>query len=176
MGKCAAGDLMRNANKRKVPTAFIMASLFALSCFVVLTAAGAPAAMPRGRISGKPRRRLWKCDRHSQVWWPDPGLRHRSKRYGRPLERVHTSVWRRILVATETFSQKTGAILKVVAKENKTKDDYDHHGNFRQHRTRPFPARRPEPFPHYQSPQRRQVHRQMDASDQDRITNSGRPA
>ncbi len=34
------------------------------------------------------------------------------------------------LVATETFSQKTGAILKVVAKENRTLDDYDTQGIF----------------------------------------------
>ena len=34
------------------------------------------------------------------------------------------------LVATETFSQKTGAILKIVAKENKTTDDYVTQGIF----------------------------------------------
>jgi len=121
---------MRNANKRKVPTAFIMASLFALSCFVVLTAAGAPAAMQGDEFQANPA-----AGSGSVIVTPKFGGQilgydiDRNGTEGLLSEYVALSDGES-LVATETFSQKTGAILKVVAKENNTKDDYDTVGIF----------------------------------------------
>ncbi|HXR16283.1 MAG TPA: hypothetical protein VN777_08705 [Terriglobales bacterium] len=121
---------MKNAKKKKVPAPFVMASLFALSCLVVLTATAAPAAMQGDEFQPTPA-----AGTGNVIVTPKFGgaiLGYDIERSGTEglLSEYITLSGGDFFVATETFSQKTGAILKVVAKENQTQDDYVTQGIF----------------------------------------------
>jgi hypothetical protein len=125
-----------NINNKKISTALLVAFLFALGCFAVPTGnaaprhSTAPSAVPMDEFQPNPA-----AGTGSVIVTPKFGGAilgydiDRNGTEGLLSEYVALSNGES-LVATETFSQKTGAILKVVAKENNTKDDYDTVGIF----------------------------------------------
>ena len=128
--------MMKNIHGKKVRPAFVLTSLFALFCFAVLTGTAAP------------RHSTWPEVVGGNEFQPNPAAGSGSvfvtPKFGGAIlgydidrngtegllsEYVSLSGGES-LVATETFSRKTGAILKVVAKENRTTGDYVTQGIF----------------------------------------------
>lgn len=121
----------------KTLTTFVVLALLALTRFTLLTANAAPR---HGSVLAGPHPDETQprsiVPTGTVIVTPKFGgeiLGHDIDRNGTEglLSEFVTLSGGEFLVATETFSQKTGAILKVVAKENKTlMDDYDTQGIF----------------------------------------------
>jgi len=125
---------MKNIQGKKIPPAFVLTfvltSVFALFGFAVLTGTAAPRHLSSPEaVGGNEFQPNPAAGSASVIVTPKFGgqiLGYDIDRNGTEglLSEYVVLAGGESLVATETFSQQTGAILKVVAKENKTLDDY----------------------------------------------------
>jgi len=125
---------MNNVDRKKYRTALGVVSLFVASCFALLTGTAFPRPAKASALT------------QTVEIQPNPGAgavlvhpKFGGQILGYDIDRTGTEgllseyvalSGGESLVATETFSQKTGAILKIVAKENRTLDDYVTEGIF----------------------------------------------